>query len=78
MYPSSCLSIMRSICCCRTRTSQSKITWELYMYSLGLAEQLSKYWEGQEQRKKKGKKTYKRIDQIEDSIVINEIQEEEL
>ena len=48
------------------------------MYSLGLAEQLSKYWEGQEQRKKKGKKTYKRIDQIEDSIVINEIQEEEL
>jgi hypothetical protein len=44
MYSSFCLNWRRSLCC-RRRPYNSKITWELYLYSLGFTEKLKEFWE---------------------------------
>jgi hypothetical protein len=41
---SSTFKNISSTLCCRPRKSHSKLTWELYLYSLGLMEELLEYW----------------------------------
>ena len=51
----------------------SKMTWELYLYSLGYIEELNLYWRGQQDRISKSKDkdiSFVRIDQQEKSIEI--------
>lgn len=43
-YPS-CFKNIGRLFCCRVRISQSKLTWELYLYSKGMMEELDEYWE---------------------------------
>jgi palmitoyltransferase ZDHHC9/14/18 len=44
MYSRTIKNVCRSICW-RTRKSKSKLTWELYIYSLGLKDDLQEFWE---------------------------------
>ena len=43
-YPTCCMNYKRTLCC-RRRKSQSKLTWELYLFSNGLGDQLREYWD---------------------------------
>lgn len=42
--------------CARTAIYNSKMTWELYLYSLGYLDELNDYWRGQEEQWQKRKK----------------------
>ena len=46
----SILSNFKKALCCRNNKYFSKITWELYLYSMGYADELNELWEAEEKR----------------------------
>lgn len=50
------LTNCRKVLCARTAQYQSKMTWELYLYSLGYLDELNEYWQGQEEQWEKREK----------------------
>ena len=46
----SILNNFKKALCCRNNKYFSKITWELYLYSMGYADELNELWEAEEKR----------------------------
>ena len=71
MYNGVCKNISRSVCW-STRKSKSKLSWELYIYSLGLKDDLAEFWEAQDKynKKRSSDDSFTRIDKLEKSVEI--------